>query len=72
MYYYIQEFCTPYLQLMPVEYEKKEDEQWHKVGMACDNITVCKVPLEKCKHFKNAPETVSVDQLRETKLEQQR
>ena len=72
MYYYIQEFCTPYLQLMPVEYEKKEDEQWHKVGMACDNITVCKVSLEKCKHFNVAPETVSVNQLRETKLGQQR
>ena len=29
---------------MPVEYEKKEDGQWHKVGMACDNITGYKVP----------------------------
>ena len=71
MYYYIQEFCSPYLRLMPVEYEKRED-QWHKVAMACDNIESCKIPLEQCKHFKAAPETASKDQLRETKLGQQR
>lgn len=72
MYYYIQEFCSPYLQLMPVEYEKRKDDQWHKVGMACDNIVTCKIPLEQCKHFKAAPDIVSKDQLRETKLGQQR
>lgn len=67
MYYYVQAFCAPYLRFMPVQYEKKDGE-WHKVGMACDNITECKVPLEECKHFKLAPEIVTVDQLRETKL----
>ncbi|MGN0514391.1 MAG: hypothetical protein ACI4GD_08930 [Lachnospiraceae bacterium] len=68
MFYYIKEYCSPYYQLMPVEYKKKEDGQWHKVGMACNSDPNCQTPVEECKHYKIAPEVVPVDQLRETRL----
>lgn len=71
MYYYQKEFCSPYLRFMPVKYEKKGDK-WYKTGMDCDNLSSCKVPLEECRHFKASPETVPIDQLRETKLGGQR
>lgn len=32
MYYYFRGYCKPYYQLMPVQYEKQSDGQYHKVG----------------------------------------
>lgn len=38
MYEYFMEYCKPYRQLMPVEYQKQDDGQYHKVRMACREL----------------------------------
>lgn len=68
MYYYIREFCDPYFQSMPVQYEKQDDGQFHKVGMACTNSGKCGVSLSECKHFVAATETLEKEVLYENKI----
>lgn len=68
MYYYVEAFCSPYRQLMPVKYDKKDDGEFHKVGMACDHVAMCGVSLEDCKHFQIAPEIVPEDKLYQKKI----
>ena len=67
-YYYVEEFCR-YRQLMPVKYVKQVDEKWHKIGMACDNASTCGKSLEECSHFQKAPDIMSVNNLRERKIQ---
>lgn len=64
-YYYVEEYCKPYRQLMPVKYEKGDDELWHKTRMACSNVDTCK---KECRHFKIAPDVVTVDKLRDKRI----
>lgn len=63
-YYYEEEFCNHYRQLMPVTYELDTDNEYHKVGMACSNADQC--DLSVCKHFAKAPETLEPMKLRDT------
>lgn len=68
MYYYFREYCKPYYQLMPVQYEKQSDGQYHKVGMACTNASICGVSLEECRHFKSAPDIMDKKDLYKKKI----
>ena len=66
-YYYEEEFCGGYRQLMPVTYGKDSSGTYRKQGMACDCKTEqCK--LETCKHFQKAPEELPVKELRNKKI----
>lgn len=68
-YYYEEEFCGHYRQLMPVIYEINENGQYCKTGMACENKnSTCS--LEECKHFFKAPDQLDVSDLRENKIGQ--
>ena len=68
MYEYFMEYCKPYRQLMPVEYQKQDDGQYHKVRMACHNADSCDINLKECRHFQVAPETLPKERLREKKI----
>lgn len=69
MYDYVEGYCpvTHYRCLMPIEYEKKEDKQFHKTKVACAHLSECK-DIDRCEHFQNALETQEKWKLRETKM----
>lgn len=62
-YYYEEEFCGGYRQLMPVTYEKDNTGIYRKCGMAC-TFKPGKCNLETCKHFQKAPDILSIKELR--------
>lgn len=66
-YYYEEEFCGKYRQLMPVVYEKNESDEYCKTGMACDNKNDS-CSLENCKHFLKAPDILKSKDLRDEKM----
>lgn len=66
-YYYEEEFCGEYRQLMPIAYEKDESGEYKKTGMACESKTeTC--DLINCKHFQKAPTTLELKDLRDNKI----
>jgi hypothetical protein len=67
MYYYVMEYCEPYQQLMPVLYEKGNDEAWHKVRMACSGYDQCKIK-DQCRHFAAAPDFVKESRLSASRI----
>lgn len=67
MYLYVEEYCKPYRQFMPVEY-KKIDGKWIKTNMAGDKCGQCTMSLNECKHFQIAPQIALKEQLREEKI----
>lgn len=68
MYYYFREYCEPYFQLMPVQYELKGDGKYHKTGMACSKKGICGKSLDQCKHYQEAPEIIDEKFLTKKKL----
>lgn len=69
MYDYIEGYCHKinYRCLMPVEYQKLNDDQFHKLQCSCDSIPNCPEKMS-CEHFNNAPEVQVKWKLREKKL----
>lgn len=66
-FYYVEEFCGKYRQLMPVVYEKDESGEYRKTGMDCNNKgTECS--LDSCKHFQKAPSSLPINLLRDSKI----
>ena len=65
-YYYVEEFCGKYRQLMPVAYDKNESGEYHKTDMAC-NSKGAECSLDSCKHFQKAPDILEVNKLRDVK-----
>lgn len=66
-YYYEEEFCGEYRQLMPIAYEKDESGEYKKTGMACESKTeTC--DLTNCKHFQKAPSSLPINLLRDSKI----
>ena len=68
MYGYVTEYCSPYRQMMPVEYEKQSDGQYHKVKMACGKVESGECDGVSCAHFQAAPEIEEQWKLRKVKL----
>lgn len=69
MYDYVEGYCPVlhYRCLMPVEYQKQADEQFHKVQCACENSPNCS-NKKSCENYNNAPEVQVKWKLREKKL----
>ena len=53
---------------MPIIYEQKEDEQFHKVKCYCWHIREGKGQCEDCEHFKTAPDTAGPHDILRDKL----
>ena len=68
VYGYVTEFCTPYRQMMPVEYEKQSDGQYHKVKMACGKVESGECDGVSCAHFQVAPEIEEQWRLKKEKM----
>lgn len=66
-YYYVEEFCGKYRQLMPVVYEKDESGEFRKTGMDCNNKRA-ECSLDSCKHFQKAPIILQSKDLRDGKI----
>lgn len=67
-YYYVEQFCEKYRQLMAVIYEKDESGEYHKTSMACNNKSD-KCSLVDCKHFQKAPNILQSKDLRDKKMD---
>lgn len=66
-FYYVEEFCGKYRQLMPVVYEKDDSGEYKKTGMDCDSKTAT-CDLANCKHFQKALAVLDLKDLRDNKI----
>ena len=66
-FYYVEEFCGKYRQLMPVVYEKDESGEYRKTGMDCESKTAT-CDFANCKHFQKAPSSLPINLLRDSKI----
>lgn len=63
LFLYVEAYCKPYRQLMPVEYVKGPDDVYRKKRMACSRYRAGVCDGSDCEHFRKAPESVDEKRL---------